>query len=119
MAETETPKRKRGPLPEKGKRVVIREAQAIVLPEGFDADTLKGEAEKALKGLIGKASIRTVWEELGVAEGDKDVAIAAFAGEKGTPDAKPGLYRAPTLSSWKDGQRYKPPVQRVDAETVE
>lgn len=109
-------------------RVVVKQERVIVVPAGAAAESVEAlvkaantgkqiedEHLKALRGVkVGEA-----WVELGPAEGDKPEAIATYAGEKGSPDAVPGLYRAPTQRSWKDGQLYKPPVQRVDAETVE
>lgn len=122
MTEQAKGSRKRDPLPEAGKRVVVRASRAILIADDLDNETVKAvqkiirEKDKSDRsGLV----VSTVWEELGVADGDKPETIAHYAGEKDSPDAKPGLYRSPTLSSWKDGIRYKPPVQRVEAETVE
>lgn len=99
------------------KRVVIRQARALVLP-AMDAETEKTIAKLVKDSAAKGATLSDVWVELGKAEGDKPEAIAKYAGVKGAADAKPGVYRAPTVSSWKDGVRYKDPRTVVDAETV-
>lgn len=59
------------------------------------------------------------WTVLGEFEGaSKDKAIEAYAGKPGTPDAKPGAYKAPTASAFAGGALYEAPPQPLVTKTA-
>lgn len=110
-------------------RVILKAEQVLVLPDGFDVAALKGtqaQAEAALMTLAKGGSktrghVGEAWVEVGrhVAS-TKTAAIEMHAGKPGTPDAKLGTFRAPTLTAWKDGVRYDaPPLPLVERSAVE
>lgn len=98
-------------------RMVLRGERVIVLPESV-TDAMVTEALKTLKG---KASVEDAWVPVGVHVGDtKDQAIEAHAGRPGTPDAAPGVYKAPTVKAWAGGLRLvAPPRPLIEKETID
>jgi hypothetical protein len=103
------------------RRMVLKRERVLVLPEGVDSVD-----EKKLREALGvKPSVKIVttpaWVECGEQLGaSKQHAIEAFAGKPGTPDARPGDYKAVGLSAWKGGRRYvKPPEPKVEAQDID
>jgi hypothetical protein len=104
------------------KRMILKRERVIVLPEEIDA----AHAEpllKVVKETVGKSSaarISEAWIVVDEAEGTVRSAIEAHAGEPGTPDARPGDYKAPPARGWMGGERYvrppKPKVERLPLE---
>jgi hypothetical protein len=84
------------------KRVVLRRSNVLVLPDGVTADDME-KIRAALTGTRLRASkAEAAWIVVGEFEGSsKDAAIKAHAGEPNTPDAKPGAFKAPSVSAWK------------------
>lgn len=106
----------RGPT----KRVVLRRENVLTIPQGTDPEKVV-EAAKLL-GLKGKITDGAeAWLVIGVFDGDsKTKAIEVYAGKPGTPDAKAGDYKAPPLSGWAGGERYKaPPRPLFEREPLE
>lgn len=119
MAESTTKTKAPAEQEENGKptrRVVLRHARVLVLPEGVDRARI-AEAIKALRG----ASQAEGWIVVGEFEGaSKTHAIEAYAGKPGTADAKPGSYRAPSVTAWKGQANYvKPPEPLIERELVD
>lgn len=100
-------------------RVVLRCERVLVLPDGTTAEQLE-EAAKALK-LRGKPVTDEAWIEVGRhVAATKTAAIEAHAGKPGTPDAKVGLYRAPSSTAWKGAVSYSaPPLPLVQRQVIE
>lgn len=101
------------------KRVVLRKVLALAVPSGATTEQLIA-AHKALGGKGAPAEI-DVWQECGEFEGSsKDRAIELFAGKPGTPDAKPGTYKAPGASAFAGGMRLTaPPKPLVEKESID
>jgi hypothetical protein len=99
----------RGPT----QRVVLRRERVLVLPEGLTGEAFektKGDIAKAVGVRAGALNPVEGWIVVGVFEGGtKDKAIERHAGKPGTPDAKPGAYKAPTASAWAGGLIYEAP----------
>lgn len=91
------------------KRVVLKRERVIVLP-----DAITAEKQKALAAALGlkvtQVPVAEAWVVCGEFSGNsKDHAIEAHAGKPGTPDAKVGAYRAPTVRAWQGGVVYTAP----------
>jgi hypothetical protein len=90
-------------------RVVLRRELAIVLTDlkvrGIPKDV---------------AAPRETWAVMAQVNGASKLnAIEAYAGKAGTPDAKPGAYRAPTAKAWAGGEEYvKPPEPKVERRSL-
>lgn len=101
-------------------RVVLQRVDALVL------DGVSEQSQEAIRELI-KADRKSTfqaaqtWLEVArVAAPSKLAAIEEHAGKPGTPNAKVGVYRAPTLTSWKDGVSYEaPPAPLVQRSAVD
>lgn len=109
------------------KRVVLGCERVLVLGDGVTlADVAACGDEKALRKLL--VSVATTpatfevdaWVVLGEFDGhSKQNAIEAYAGKPNTPEAKPGIYKAPGVAAWAGGRRYvKPPETKVEAEDI-
>lgn len=109
------------------RRVVLKQERVLVLPEGKTLEDIDPKVVETIrralgiKGGKGNAQAHVeAWIVVGEFEGgSKQRAIEAYAGKSGEPDSKPGLYRAPSVTAWKGGRRYLPPVQRVEAEDID
>lgn len=112
MAETENGKPR-----EITRRVVLRRERVLVLPEGVRVEELvAAKDERAMMKLlghkVGSDPYGEAWVEVGEFAGhSKTHAIEAYAGKPNTPDAKQGVYRAPSMSSWQGGLVYDAPPQ--------
>jgi len=95
------------------KRVVLRRHRVIVAPEALVE--LTTENAKAIATALGVKNIpplEEAWIVVGEFEGaSKTKAIEAHAGKPGTPDAKPGVYKAPSVSAFAGGEEYVKPAQ--------
>lgn len=101
-------------------RVILQRVQALPIPEGVTAEAVT-EAAKLLK-VRGRVPLPlVVWTEVDrKTAATKKAAIEAYAGKAGTPDAKAGEYRAPSLTAWKGGLRLvAPPKPLIEAEVFE
>lgn len=103
------------------RRMVLRRERVLVLPEGVRVEELVGatnerELMKLLGLKVGTDPYAEAWIVVGEFEGSgKTQAIEAHAGKAGTPDAKPGVYKAPGVSAWRGGEVYeKPPEPKVE-----
>lgn len=105
-------------------RVVLRRASVLVIPEGVDPEKL-GEAIRLLMPARGRSkpedAASDAWIECGTFEGaSKRHSIEKFAGKAGTADAKTGVFKAPSLTSWKGSlEHVAPPKPLVQARMVE
>lgn len=116
-------------------RMVLRGLPAILVPHGVSNDVLK-----KVQGLLRDPAVLAAVVEQGEGNADdvglfvplaftvegepqtgsKDRCIEAVAGKAGTPDARPGTYRAPSMSAMRGGKRYtRPPRPKVEAETLD
>lgn len=109
-------------------RVVLKRERVLVLPDGVDLTDLDPKVSEPLRKALGikggKANAEAhveAWVVVGEYEGsDKRDAIEAYAGVPDTPDAKPGVYKAPGLTAWKGGRHYeKPPEPKVEAKDID
>jgi hypothetical protein len=117
------------PADERGatKRVVVKRERVLVLPEGVTVEALGGKDAEGIRRVLGIKGGRAhadahveAWVVCGEFEGDKRDAIKAFAGEPGSPDAKPGTYRAPSASAWRGGRHYERPERpKVEAKDID
>jgi hypothetical protein len=110
------------------RRVVLKRERVLVLPDGVtlaDIDPKDAEAIRRLLGIKGgRANVQAhveAWVVVGEFAGaSKTKAIEAHAGKPGTPDAKPGAYKAPTWSAWSGGELYeKPPEPKVERRSLD
>lgn len=108
------------------RRMVLKRERVLMLPDGVRIEELvAAKDEKAMMKLLGKPvgqdPYAEAWLPVGEFEGaSKTTAIAAYAGEPGTPDAKPGVYRAPSVSAWRGGTVYEaPPAPLVERRPLE
>lgn len=93
------------------KRVVLRRERVFVIPDAATQEQIDA-AVKAAKDAKLTLHNRLAWVEVGEFEGkSKTQAIEAHAGKPGTPDAKPGAYKAPGVSAWNGGALYEAPPQ--------
>lgn len=100
------------------KRAVLKREDAIVLPEGTTLESLKELDEAKLRKLL-SARLKEVWTVVAVAEGNLRQAIEAHAGKSGTPDAKPGDYKAPPLRGFLGGETLiRPPEPKVERQAL-
>jgi hypothetical protein len=105
-------------------RVVLRRELAIVLTDLTDeqrAEVLKAVAAVKVRGIPKDvAAPRETWAVMAQVNGASKLnAIEAYAGKAGTPDAKPGAYRAPTAKAWAGGEEYvKPPEPKVERRSL-
>lgn len=100
------------------KRVVLKRENAIVLPEGTTVESLKELDEPKLRKLLA-AGLNEVWTVAAVTEGSLRQAIEAHAGKSGTPDAKPGDYKAPPLRGFLGGETLiRPPEPKVERQSL-
>jgi hypothetical protein len=102
----------------------MRAARVIVIPEQIEAEQLAAAVEVLYpkgKRPEREAAVVDAWLEVArVTAPTKVAAIEAHAGKPGTPDARLGVFRAPTLTSWKDAQVYNaPPLPLVERTTVD
>lgn len=109
-------------------RVVLERVRVLVLPDGFDVAKLRGsqkDAEEALATLAKggsktRALVGEAWRECGEFTGSKKGAIEGYAGKPGTPDAKVGTFKAPTVTAMKGGLKLSaPPQPLVQAEAID
>lgn len=96
-------------------RVILREERVLLLPGEITAEQQKAIADVLHDGGKGKPKIPLVtvaWREVArhIASG-KIGAIELHAGKPGTPDALEGVYRAPTVTSWKGAIEYVAPPE--------
>lgn len=95
-------------------RVVLSQVRVIVLPEAITPEQQEAISVALHTGRGKPVTVPVVeaWMEVGEHAGaSKLSAIEAHAGVAGTPDAKPGTYRAPTVTAWKGAIRYSAPPQ--------
>lgn len=111
-------------------RVILKRERVLVLPDGVDVSALtSGEGAAKLAQALGLKSGKVptasvgvdAWVVVGEFVGDSPrKAIEAHAGKPGTPEAKPGVYKAPTASGWKGGRQYeKPELPKVEARDID
>jgi hypothetical protein len=103
-------------------RMVLRQEKVFIVSGTRD---LTPEQTKKLEAALKAAGIKDstahmAWVEVGVFVGaSKDAAIEAHAGKPGTPDAKLGTYKAPTVAAFSGGSRYKaPPKPLAERESI-
>lgn len=102
------------------RRVVLRRMQVVELPSDSGGRTWEEIGAAVAKMLKGGKGVTEAWHVCGEFEGSKSGAIEAFAGKPGTADAKPGLYRAPSVTAWKGGEDYvKPPEPLIERKRVD
>lgn len=106
------------------KRTILKRERVLVLPEDVIADPEKVAA--ILKAVSETKHIKSpqttpAWVVMGEEEGEsKRKAIEAFAGVAGTPEAKPGAWKAPTSSAWSDGRVHeRPPEPKIEGSDLE
>lgn len=97
------------------RRVVLKRERVLVLPDTLDGDaldkTLK-DVGKAIGLRAGRLQPVEAWTVTGEFEGASKLnAIQAHAGDPGTADAKPGTYRAPSVTAWKGTVVYEAPPE--------
>lgn len=97
-------------------RVVLKRERVLVLPDSLppgskiDAGKL-GEALGIPKAEAAKlVNTDEAWVQVKLATGSKNAAIETFAGKPGTPEAKPGVYKAPSESAMRGGRAYETPA---------
>jgi len=126
MAETTTAgkgKGKQPPAPEDERaptrRTILKRERVIVLPD--DVTSVDVKAVREALGSKGTITETEAWVVVGEYTGDsKRAAIEAHAGKAGTPDAKPGDYKAPPTNGFSGGERYvRPEKPKVERETLE
>lgn len=103
------------------KRVVLKREIVLVLPAGGGTPPDKLlEAWKALGGK-GVPQEGEAWVVVGEHPGaTKSKAIRAHTGEPGSPDTKPGDFKAPSLRGWRGGERMvAPPKPLFQAQPLE
>lgn len=107
------------------RRVVVKRESVIVLPDVLEDDDLQTllktlAAFRTVKAAKVKPAVIEAWVLVGEGEGSKTQAIESFAGAPGTPDAKVGAYRAPSLSAWGGGVMYDaPPLPLVQRRALD
>lgn len=99
------------------RRVVLKRERVLVLPDDVPDELLNAIGKLAKDA---KRPISTVpeqaWRIVDEQEGTDIQAIRAYAGQPGTPDAKPGVYKAPPLRSWRGGEELvRPPQPKVES----
>lgn len=102
-------------------RVVLRQERVLVISDEVTDEQI-GEAVKALGGRTGRkaVSVPVAWVECGEFTGSKKGAIEAYAGKAGTPDAKVGTFKAPTVTAMKGGIKHSaPPLPLVQSEAID
>jgi hypothetical protein len=104
-------------------RVILERVRVVVLP-----DAMTPEQQAAISAALhaGKGKVRTVpveeaWREVARKVGSsKRAAIEEYAGKAGTPDAKVGVFRAPSTTAWKGGvENTAPPLPLVESRVIE
>lgn len=110
-------------------RVILKRERVLVLPDDVDVAALaSGDGAAKLAQALGLKSGKVPTASVGVdawvvvaeAVGSPRKAIEAHAGKPGTPEAKPGVYKAPTASGWKGGRQYeKPELPKVEARDID
>lgn len=97
--------------PRDTKRVVLRRERVIVVPDHIDIEQTVQHLKAADSKTWGKGTEAIdAWVVVGEFDGvSKTKAIEAYAGKPGTPDAKPGAYKAPTASAFSGGSIYEAP----------
>lgn len=108
------------------RRVVLKRERVLRLPDALTQTQLDAllAAVAAVKvaGLPkGISQPSEAWTVIGVFDGaSKEKAIEAHAGKPGTPDAKPGVYKAPGVTAWNGGSVYEaPPAPLVERKPLE
>lgn len=120
-----TGRRKRPKQEGPTKRVVLRREDVIVLTDLDQAQrdaVVKAVGAVKAKGMPRDvAKPRETWSVVGMFDGDsKTKAIEAHAGKPGTPDAKEGAFKAPTVSAWAGGEVYeRPPAPLFERKALE
>jgi hypothetical protein len=101
------------------RRTILKRERVVVLPE--DVTALDVKALREALGTKATISEGEAWVVVGEYIGaSKREAIEAHAGKPGTPDAKPGDYKAPPVSGFSGGERYvRPDKPKVERETLE
>lgn len=82
-----------GPL-----RVVLRCQGAVLL------DNMTTEQRVKLGEVLGEEVLASyteaAWTAVAIREGTVETSVKSYAGQSGTPDAKPGTYKALPMASW-------------------
>lgn len=103
-------------------RVVLERVRALRIPDEATDEQI-AQAVEILRGGKRKALVvqGEAWMEVArVTAQTKVAAVRAYAGEPGTPDAKVGTWRAPTVTAWKDAVVHEaPPAPLVVSRVVE
>jgi hypothetical protein len=109
-------------------RVILQHSFVIKLPGGgVDREVLEKVIKLLeLKGPNGRAAkpqdvLGEAWVEVSRKVGSsKRAAIEEYAGKAGTPDAKVGVFRAPSTTAWKGGvENTAPPLPLVESRVIE
>lgn len=103
------------------KRVVLRRERVLVMPPEADAEAIKTALKEAKLPTWFKTALAEAWVVVGEFDGaSKTKAIETHAGKPGTPDAKPGAYKAPSVSSWAGGEEYvRPDAPKVERKALD
>lgn len=104
-------------------RVILERVSVLVIPDGTDPEKL-GEAIRALTPARGKRAVNQAheaWVEVSrQTAASKTAAIELYAGKAGTADAKVGVWRAPTVTAWKQAIVYEaPPVPLIERTVID
>lgn len=105
-------------------RVILKAERVVVLPAGAQPDQIAVAVEALYpkaKRAEREASIADAWLEVARhTAATKSAAVEAHAGKPGTPDAKLGTFRAPTLTAWKDAVVHDaPPLPLVQRSVID
>lgn len=104
------------------KRTILKRERAIIMP-----DTLSDEqVATILKAVSDTKHVKSpqteiVWVVKGERDGEsKRKAIEAFAGVAGTPEALPGVWKAPTSAAFSGGRVHeRPPEPKIEGSDLE
>jgi hypothetical protein len=105
-------------------RVVLKQERVIVLPFDVAPEQLAAAVEAAYpkaSRAVREAAVADGWLEVSrQTAASKVAAIEAYAGKPGTADAKLGIFRAPTVTSWKDAVVHSaPPLPLIERQVIE
>lgn len=95
-------------------RVILEQRRVIVLPADVGSETVQGALNVINDSLKGKTREKAVPAEAWTvcdqrAAVSKRASIVAHTGEPGTPDARPGTFKAVPVGNWKGGLVLKAP----------